>query len=49
MKYEKPLTEIILFDNEDIITTSGEFSSKPGNGWGDKNHNHDGPPGQNKK
>lgn len=49
MKYEKPLTEIILFDNEDIITTSGEINSKPGNGWGDKNHNHSGPPGQNKK
>lgn len=48
--YTKPSIEIIMFDNRDIITTSVESEqTKPGHGWGDKNHNHSGPPGQNKK
>lgn len=56
MKYNKPIAEIIKFDNQDIITTSGEIPNKkpnkedkPGNGYGDKNHNHYGPPGQSNK
>jgi hypothetical protein len=33
-----------------IAGTSGRASSlsRPGNGWGDKNHQHSGPPGKNK-
>lgn len=30
-------------------TTTPDDNSKPGNGYGDKNHDHSGPPGQNKK
>jgi len=30
--------------NSKAIAKSG--GSRPGNGWGDKNHIHDGPPGQ---
>lgn len=29
-------------------TTTPDDNSKPGNGYGDKNHDHSGPPGQNK-
>jgi hypothetical protein len=28
---------------------SSPQDTRPGNGWGDKNHDHTGPPGQNKK
>jgi hypothetical protein len=31
-----------------IAGSSGSQSYKPGNGWGDTNHTHSGPPGQNK-
>ena len=34
---------------EDIMCVSSEGNGKPGHGWGDKNHDHFGPPGQNKK
>lgn len=55
MIYEKPITEIIQFDTQDIITTSGynqndsTHGNKWGNGWGDKNHNHNGPKGKKEK
>lgn len=47
--YSAAMAKIILFNDEDIIKTSNSISDKPGHGWGDKNHNHSGPPGQNKK
>lgn len=36
---------------EDIMCVSSDnnHSGKPGHGWGDKNHDHFGSPGQNKK
>lgn len=55
MTYKKPITEIIQFDTQDIITTSGENRNNPnnddkwGNGWGDKNHKHNGPKGKKEK
>ena len=42
MNYEKAMAELIELENTDVITTS----SKPGNGYGDDNHNHTGAPGQ---
>lgn len=59
-EYCRPKAEIIRFKAEDVITTSGMSSGgsgkpskpgdsgKPGHGWGDKNHDHKGPRGQNK-
>lgn len=47
MTYETPVSEIVEMTAEDVIRTSGG-SGKPGNGWGDKNHDHEGPPGQKK-
>ena len=55
--YETPVSEIIRLNNADVITTSGAGggkpdkwpNGKPGNGLGDNNHDHVGPPGQNKK
>jgi hypothetical protein len=34
-----------------VVNGTDDTSSdtRPGNGWGDKNHTHTGPPGQNKK
>lgn len=32
-------------DDDNVVNNP---STKPGNGWGDKNHDHSGPPGQNK-
>lgn len=45
MEYKKATAELVWFDQNDIISTSG---GKPGHGYGDKNHDHIGPPGQNK-
>ncbi len=28
--YEEPKTEIIIFNNEDVVLTSGESETKPG-------------------
>ena len=48
--YSKPEADIVSFNGCDIIRTSGAGNKwpggKPGNGFGDKNHNHSGPPGQ---
>lgn len=49
LKYIKPSVEIVIFDSKDVITTSGIYDDKPGWGWGDKNHDHYGPPGHHKK
>ena len=42
-KYIQSVAEVVLFDHTDIIQTSG--GEWPGNGWGDTNHDHGGPPG----
>lgn len=49
--YEPPQTEVIETETEEPIACSyyEEHNGKPGHGWGDKNHGHYGPPGQNKK
>lgn len=49
--YEPPTTEVIETKTEEPIACSyyEEPHGKPGHGWGDKNHDHIGPPGQNKK
>lgn len=54
--YETPLSEILCISAQDVVTASG-FSEentdyeegKGGHGYGDKNHVHVGPWGQNKK
>lgn len=48
--YIPPTTAVIETKPEEPIACSYyEHSGKPGHGWGDKNHDHYGPPGQNKK
>ena len=49
--YISPTTEVIETNTEEPIACSyyNNHSGKPGHGWGDKNHDHIGPPGQNKK
>lgn len=49
--YEPPQTEVTETKTEEPIACSyyEEHNGKPGHGWGDKNHDHYGPPGQNKK
>lgn len=46
MIYEKAAAELICFAGEDVIVTSPSNVDKPGWGWGDKNHDHGGAPGQ---
>ena len=41
-KYIKP-TAVANITNMDIVMNNN--SGKPGHGYGDNNHNHDGPPG----
>ena len=48
--YEAPKMQVTKAQlEEDIMCVSSEGNGKPGHGWGDRNHNHYGPPGQNKK
>ena len=50
--YSPPQTEVIETKTEEPIACSyyeDHHIGKPGHGWGDKNHDHVGPPGQNKK
>lgn len=49
--YEAPKTQVTKAQlEEDIMCVSSDnYNGKPGHGWGDKNHDHYGPPGQNKK
>lgn len=42
-KYTMPLLSIHS-NKMDIVMNN--HSGKPGHGWGDNNHGHDGPPGQ---
>jgi len=39
-------TVLLLIFSSPISANSGDNSSKPGNGQGDANHEHHGPPGQ---
>lgn len=39
MEYQKPLAEFVQFENEDVITTSGDEPPKPSGGDHDK-HGH---------
>ena len=49
--YIAPDTQVTNAQLEENImcVSSDNYNGKPGNGWGDKNHDHYGPPGQNKK
>lgn len=50
--YTPPTTEVTDTKTEEPIACSyneDNHNGKPGHGWGDKNHDHIGPPGQNKK
>lgn len=50
--YEPPQMEVTETKPEEPIACSyneEHHSGKPGHGWGDKNHDHYGPHGQNKK
>ncbi|MCQ2317186.1 MAG: hypothetical protein MJZ85_11015 [Bacteroidales bacterium] len=46
--YITPTAEKIEFDYTVQIVASG-VDIRPGNGWGDRNHDHTGAPGQKKK
>lgn len=48
-EYEKPEMQVIEVTVSEVIACSSLIESKPGHGWGDRNHSHSGPPGQNKK
>jgi len=50
--YEAPKMQVTKAQlEEDImcVSSDNDYNGKPGHGWGDKNHDHFGPPGQNKK
>lgn len=56
MKEKKPyiapniqVTKAQLEEDIMCVSNGNNYSGKPGHGWGDKNHDHYGPPGQNKK
>lgn len=44
-KWETPVVEVIHFNFEDQIVASSGYEptnpTKPGHGWGDKNHDHE--------
>lgn len=44
--YEKPSMQVFEMEIENALM-QGASEGKPGNGWGDKNHDHTGAPGQN--
>jgi hypothetical protein len=47
-----PTPPVVSTPSPPVVNTPQENTSsdsRPGNGWGDKNHDHTGPPGQNKK
>lgn len=46
-KYITPRLQMEQIEPEPPFATSGP-KEKPGHGYGDKNHDHDGPPGHNK-
>lgn len=43
--YEKPSMQVFEMEMENALMM-GASGEKPGNGWGDKNHEHTGAPGQ---
>lgn len=45
LKYQKAAAEVELFDDRMIFTKKSWGDDKPGWGFGDKNHDHGGPPG----
>ena len=50
--YIAPDTQVTKAQLEDdimCVSSDNNYSGKPGHGWGDHNHDHYGPPGQNKK
>lgn len=46
LKYQKAAAEVELFDDRMIFTKKSWGDDKPGWGFGDKNHDHSGPPGR---
>lgn len=50
--YIAPDTQVVETsapENLMCVSSDNNYNGKPGNGWGDKNHDHFGSPGQNKK
>jgi hypothetical protein len=46
----QPTPPVVSTPSPPVVNSAeDESDSRPGNGWGDKNHDHTGPPGQNKK